>query len=80
MPANTADFFKQLMKIAAFEVLELGPILDEYLGMEPSEPINEYFETMGLESIHFMNNLGTFTLVIVFKLLLIVIWAVLLLF
>jgi len=80
MPANTGGFFKKLMQIAAFEVLELGPYLDEYLGMKPSEPINEYFETMGLESIYFMNNLGSFTLVIVFKLLLIVIWAVLYLF
>jgi hypothetical protein len=42
--------------------------------MKPSEPINEKFETIGLESVYFMNNLGTFTIVLVLKLMLVLIW------
>ena len=77
MPANTGTFFGKLMSIVAFDIYEVDGYFDYYLSMQPSEPINEKFETIGLESIYFMNNLGTFTLVLLIKLSLIVIWLIL---
>lgn len=65
------------MQIAAFDLFELDPYINEYLDMQPSDPINEKFETIGLESIYFMNNLGTFTVVIILKLQLIILWILL---
>lgn len=77
MPANTGTFFGVLMQIAAFDIFEINGYLDEYLNMKPSDPVNEKFETIGLESIYFMNNLGTFTLVLASKLILILVWILL---
>ena len=38
------------------------------------DPVNEKFETVGFESLYFMNNLGSFILIIMGKILLMIIW------
>ena len=38
------------------------------------DPVNEKFETVGFESLYFMNNLGSFILIIIGKILLMIIW------
>ena len=74
MPANTGSFFAMIMDIAAFDLIEIDGYINQFLGMQISEPINEKFETMGIESIFFMNNLGTFTLVLILNLMLVALW------
>ena len=39
-PANAGLFFKQIMQIAAFDIVEISGPLDDLLNLEPTEPIN----------------------------------------
>jgi len=59
LPANAGMFFAQLMTIAAFEVFDTKPYLDRLLRLEPTDPINSNFESIGLESIYLLHNMGT---------------------
>lgn len=74
MPANTGNFFGFLTNIAAFDIFEMDEYFLKYLSLPEVDPATVKLETIGLESQYFMNNLGTFTLVLFFKLLLILIW------
>lgn len=62
IPANAGLFFKQIMQIAAFDIIEIGEPLDKLLNLEPTEPINDNFEAVGFESIYLLNNMGTFAI------------------
>ena len=64
-------FFVRLTNIAAFDFAEVGsvifpgfPEIDGLINMAlelpPSEPLNERFEASRIESIYFINNLGSF--------------------
>lgn len=77
MPGNTGNFFAFLTNIAAFDIFDIDEYILEYLDLPSVEPASVKFETIGLESQYFMNNLGTFTVVLIFKLLLIFLWVVL---
>ena len=77
MPANAGMFFNQLTAIAAFDVIETNEFLTDLLELLPEDPVNEKFETIGLETIYFMNNLGTFAIVLALKVLLVLFWIVL---
>ena len=59
LPANAGLFFKQIMQIAAFDIVEIGEPLDKLLDLEPTDPINENFEAVGFESIYLLNNMGS---------------------
>ena len=59
LPANAGLFFKQIMQIAAFDIIEINEPLDNLLDLEPTDPINENFEAVGFESIYLLNNMGT---------------------
>ena len=59
IPANAGLFFKQIMQIAAFDLIEINEPLDKLLDLDPTEPINENFEAVGFESIYLLNNMGT---------------------
>ena len=59
IPANAGMFTKQIMRIAAFDIVEIGGFLDDVLSLEPTQPLNENFEAVGLESIYLLNNMGT---------------------
>ena len=65
LPANAGMFFAQMMQIAAFEVVDIKPLLDGLFGLDPSEPLNANFEAVGLESIYLLHNMGTICLVFV---------------
>lgn len=69
--------FEQLTKIAAFDILEIGDFVDEYLYLDPTEPINEKFDTLGLETLYFINNVGSFIFVMVFYLLALLVYFIL---
>ena len=77
LPANTGRFFSQLTAIAAFDIFETDEYLRELFDLPPQDPVNQNFETIGFETVYFLNNLGSFILVFVVKLLLILIWAAL---
>ena len=77
MPANTGMFFSVLQTIAAFDIFEIGEYVDEYLELTPEDPINEKFETIGMESKYYINNIGSFFLTLVFEVLLIVVYLIL---
>ena len=78
MPANTGMFFNRVTAIAAFDIYEVGEHFDEwFVNLPPSEPVNEKFETVGMESLYFMNNMGSFIIVILFKMILGLIWLIL---
>ena len=74
MPANAGMFFNQLTAIAAFDIIETNEFLNDLLDLLPKEPVNEKFETIGLETVYFMNNLGTFVIVLALKALLVLLW------
>jgi len=59
VPANAEIFFRQLMSITAFEVFEIGDIVNALLALEPTSPINDNYNTLGFESVYYINNMGT---------------------
>lgn len=50
------------MSIAAFDFFEITPYLDKYLQIESTGPYNLSFDLIGLESLLFVNNMGTMSL------------------
>jgi len=59
LPPNASVFSAEMMKIAAFEIIDTKPYLDGMFGLEPSEPLNSNFEAIGFESRYFIHNMGT---------------------
>ena len=76
MPANAGMFYNILTKLAVFDVFEIGDYVNEILGLAPTDPVNEKFETMGLEDVYFINCVGSFIFFIACYALLIMIWAI----
>jgi len=68
-----------MMQIAAFEVFDTKPYLDGYLHLQPTDPVNANFESVGLESIYLLHNLGTLLLAFVFFLAMVILSKLLLL-
>ena len=66
MPANTGMAFDQLTQIAAFDLLETNEFLNEQLELQPKEPLSTNFESSGYETTYFLNNLGSFAIVLAF--------------
>ena len=60
MPANAAGFFNEIANVAAFDIFEIGEYVDKYLQLEGKESVNEKFESIGFETVYFINNMGTF--------------------
>ena len=59
LPGTTSIFFSYLMRIASFEVISIGSMLEENLNMTPRDPINQNFETIGFDSMYCLINLGS---------------------
>ena len=74
MPANTGIFFDQLMAIAAFDFFETSEFLTELSDLLPKLPINEKFDTLGFETVYFINNLGSFSVVLALKVFLVLLY------
>ena len=77
MPANTGEFFQRLTSIAAFDFFEIGDTLNNWLSLDPTDPVNAKFETIGMDSLYFLNNMGTFTIVLSLKIMLVFLHALL---
>ena len=80
IPANTSGFFGELTAIAAFDVYDFTDFFHEYLELDLVEAPSPKFEAVGMESVYFYNNLGTFTFVIAGQLMLVALWAILAVF
>ena len=50
-------------------MFEIGDYVNDALALFPTDPVNEKFESVGLESLYFINNLGSFFLVVIIDLL-----------
>jgi hypothetical protein len=59
MPAVAQAFFNQLMKIAAFDIIDTAKYWDKWLQQPESKGFNENFISLGFDSMYFMNNMGT---------------------
>ena len=74
MPANTGAFFKFLTEISNFEIVETNDFMTDLFDLPHENPINEKFETIGLESRYFINNLGIFAFALAFKVMIFIVW------
>ena len=54
---------EQLMRLAALDILPMDEPINYLLDIEPTDPLNEKFEGVGLESEYFLNNMGSLFLV-----------------
>ena len=59
MPANAGMFFRTIMSIAAFDFYDFTDIIHNLFNLEPTEPIDNNFESIGFESQYFLINMGT---------------------
>ena len=59
LPGNVQAFFNQIFKIASFDIIEIGPYVNNMLNLNATEALNANFDALGFESMFFMNNLGT---------------------
>ncbi len=74
IPANAGMVFKKITKIAAFDIIEIGDYVDDYLQLVPTDPVSEKFETIGMESLYFINNVGSFIFIIAIYLLAVIVY------
>ena len=77
IPTNSGMFCEELTAIAAFDVIETGEYWEELLDLLPKDPINDKFETIGYESIYFLNNMGSFALVLLVNFIPFLLWILL---
>lgn len=70
MPANVGLFMGELMKIAAFDLVETGTYVEAIFNLEPHDaPEGRNFEAIGYESVYFFSNVGSAILIFIFQLL-----------
>ena len=72
IPANAGMVFNTMTKVAAFDVFEIGEYVNNALELLATDPVNEKFETIGLESLYFINNVGSFFLVVLIDIFLVI--------
>ena len=77
MPANTGMFLNQIAKIAAFDFLPIDDFVYDKLELIPTDPVNEKFEMLGIETLFFINNMGSFIILIFLKLFQVMVWIIL---
>ena len=70
-------YFRVLRKISWFQFFEIDDYAMNYMNLLPDDPVNEKFESIGIDSKYFINNMGSFFLFLCFDLLLILVWALL---
>ena len=74
IPANASMFMQTLTDVAAFDFIEIGDVSNDILSLPPTEPVNMRFELSSLESQYFVNNVGSFYLVILLNILMTLVW------
>ena len=74
-PANVGMVWRVLWKIVSFNLFEFNDKIDDYLEIGIEDPINEKFETIGIMSKYFINNMGFAFFMIGVVILLVLYWA-----
>lgn len=59
LPTSASGFFKNIMAIAAFDLYEFDEIIHKAFKINPTEPLDINFETIGFESRYHLVNLGS---------------------
>ena len=67
--------WRVLWRIVSFNLFEVNDQVDDYLEIVIEDPINEKFETIGIMSKYFINNMGFAFFMIGFVILLVLSWA-----
>ena len=67
-------YFRILRRIVWFEVFEIDEFVSDFMDLEHVDPVSAKFETIGIDSKYFINNMGSFFLILVLDLVLILIW------
>ena len=78
MPANAGLFFAEMMKIAAFDLIEMGDFLDSMLSLDPKPAVSEKYEALGYESVYFLHNVGSIQIVVFIQFTLVLIYLLML--
>lgn len=74
-PANAGMVWRVLWKIVSFDLFEVSDTVRDYLEIEIEDPVNERFETLGIESKYFINNMGFVFFLLCILVLLVIIWS-----
>ena len=77
MPANAGMFNSIITSLAVYEVFEIGDYANEFLELEPTDPVNEKYESIGFGDLYFTNNVGCYIFTILFAGFLVAIWLLL---
>jgi len=80
MPASAKVFFNQLFKIASFNLIDIDPYINKMLSLNETEPFNPNFDSLGFNSMYFLNNMNSLLLGFILYFLLIILLAILDLF
>ena len=76
-PANAGMVWRVLWKIVSFDLFEVSDTVRDYLEIEIEDPVNERFETLGIESKYFINNMGFLFFLLCILVLLVALWPIL---
>ena len=76
-PANAGMVWRILWKIVSFNLFEVEDKVEDYLEIEIEDPVNEKFETLGIESRYFINNMGFVFFLLCLVILIVSIWILL---
>ena len=74
VPANAGEVLRRCAKVAAFDFLDIGEFVNQFLDIPPTDPVDEKYETLGFESLYFINNVGTFITVMLVYMIMITFW------
>ena len=51
--------FKQINKVASFDIIDLDPLINKALNLNDTGPFNANFNAIGFGSMFFLNNMGS---------------------
>jgi len=63
LPANAGYFFRIVLQIASFDIIDVDWYYRKLFRLPPTEPVNINFNMLGFESTYYISNLGTLVLV-----------------
>ena len=63
MPGNVGFYFHCLLQVAAFDFIDTDVIYTDLLDGRTTEPYTYNFGIMGLDSMWFLNNMGSMSII-----------------
>jgi len=59
LPANAGYFFRFVLQIASFDIIDVDYYFRAIFGVPGTEPVSLNFEMVGFEGTYFISNMGT---------------------